>query len=94
MKTLTIKQAEAYITKNYGQPRHNVSSLVKACQRAAKTYKENAVDLFFLLIENKPMTGTHSYGFHTGYGRELIEAMQSLYYQIEFKLDESQIAIL
>jgi hypothetical protein len=81
MKTLTVKQAEAYITENYGSPRHNVEALVKACRAVAKEYKLNAVKLFHLLIENEPMTGTHSYGFHTAYGRNLIETIQSNYYK-------------
>lgn len=83
MKRLTTKQAEAYIVKNYGRPRHNVEYLVEACKRTAKEYGVNSLDLFFLLIENREMTGTHSYGFHTGYGRELIETMQSHYHQLE-----------
>ena len=83
MKRLTTNQAEAYIVENYGRPRHNVEFLVEACKRTAKEYGLNAVDLFFLLIENRPIQGTHSYGYHTGYGRELIETMQSHYHQLE-----------
>lgn len=91
MKTLTTKQAETYIIKNYGAPRHNVELLVKACREVAKETKLNAVDLFFLLIENKPITGTHSYGFHTGYGRELIQSMQEYYFMFERNLLKDQI---
>lgn len=80
MTNLTVKQAENYITENYGEPRHNVSAIVKACKHVGKQFKESPLDLFFLLIENKPITGTHSYGFHTGYGRELIQTIQSKYY--------------
>ena len=83
MKRLTTKQAENYIIKNYGRVRHNVEFLVEACKRTAKEYGLNAVDLFFLLIENRDIGGTHSYGFHTAYGRELIDTMQSHYHQLE-----------
>lgn len=83
MKSLTVKQAENYIIQNYGQPRHNVSAIVKACKRVAKEVNEKPLDLFFLLIENRPLKGTHSYGFHTGYGRELINTIQSYYYSYD-----------
>ena len=94
MKRLTIKQAEAYIIKNYGRPRHNVEFLVKACQMTAKDYGLKSVDLFFLLIENRDIGGTHSYGFHTAYGRELIETMQSYYFQLERNLLKDQILFI
>ena len=36
-----------------------------------------------LLLENKPISKlmTHSYGFHTHGGRELIEGMKNYYYE-------------
>lgn len=94
MKNLTVKQAESYICENYGQPRHNVSAIVKACKHVGKLCKQRPIDLFFLLIENRPMEGTHSYGFHTGYGRELINTIQSYYYSYDRGLELEQIAIL
>jgi len=98
MKTnLTIARAKKYITSNYGQPRHNVKSLVLACRRLAKEQRGiTPTDLFHLLIENEPIAGayTHSYGFHTAQGRYLIETLQSYYYQIERGLSEDQVLIL
>lgn len=94
MKRLTTKQAEAYIIKNYGAPRHNVEFLVKACREVAKETKEDAVDLFFLLIENQPMAGTHSYGFHTAYGRDLIDRIQQYYFMFERNLLRDQILFI
>ena len=40
-------------------------------------------DLFYLLIENKPIPSlyTHSYGFHTANGRGIIERIKSYYYE-------------
>ena len=39
----------------------------------------------FVLIENRPIDGlhTHSYGFHTANGRELINGIQNKYYEYE-----------
>jgi len=31
------------------------------------------------MVENKPMTGTHSYGFHTPYGRAIREHFSFIY---------------
>lgn len=83
MDKLTFRKADKYIRDNYGEPRHDVKVLVKAIKRVAKASETDAVDLFHLLIENQPMYGTHSYGFHTAYGRDLIDTMQSEYYKIK-----------
>ena len=43
-----------------------------------------------LLLENKPIEAlhTHSYGFHTHVGRDLIEGMQNAYHEeIQFYVD-------
>ena len=42
-------------------------------------------DLFHLLVENKPINSlmTHSYGFHTANGRNIIETIKSKYYEKE-----------
>ena len=38
--------------------------------------------MMYLLLENSPIDSyTHSYGFHTAYGRELINTMQDYYYK-------------
>lgn len=96
MKKLTIPAAKKYITENYGQPRHNIKSLVLACRKVGKREKVEPLKLFHLLIENQPIPEcyTHSYGFHTGNGRHLIESVQSAYYQINNNLTSKQVLIL
>ena len=88
MKKLTIKGATKYINDNYGEPRHNIRSIVKACKRLGSEIEYSPLDLFHLLIENRPIGMTHSYGFHTRHGRHLIESLQSYYYQIDRGLTE------
>ena len=46
---------------------------------------DNEWDLFHLLVENKPISSlmTHSYGFHTANGRNIIETIKSKYYEYE-----------
>ena len=76
-------QVKDYIVNTLEQePRHNCSALAKAITRASKKFNQNQFDMMYLLLENSPIDSyTHSYGFHTAYGRELIETMQDYYYQ-------------
>lgn len=77
---ITQKYIKEYITRNYGALRHCPKALKSAINKTAKENKADPFGLFHLLIENEPMNGTHSYGFHTRYGRHLIEAMQYNYH--------------
>lgn len=77
---MTTRFATSYIVKNYGSPRHDMKALTRACNKLAKEEGLDAKDLFLLLIENKPMGFTHSYGFQTAYGRELIQTLQNYYH--------------
>lgn len=76
-------QVKDYIVNTLEQtPRHNCSALAKAITKASKKFEQDQLDMMRLLLENKAIGGyTHSYGFHTAYGRELIETMQDYYYQ-------------
>jgi hypothetical protein len=76
-------QVKDYIVNTLEQePRHNCSALAKAITRASKKFNQNQFDMMYLLLENSPIDNyTHSYGFHTAYGRELINTMQDYYYK-------------
>lgn len=76
-------QVNDYIVNTLEQtPRHNCSALAKAITKASKKFGQNEFDMMYLLLENSPIDSyTHSYGFHTAYGRELINTMQDYYYQ-------------
>lgn len=81
---MRAKQVLDYIENTLEQtPRHNCSALAKAITKASKKFNEDQFDMMRLLLENKPIDGsyTHSYGFHTSYGRELIDTMSNYYYQ-------------
>ena len=82
MNDLTVKSAKDYIVSNYGEPRHNIGCLIRGIRRVSKDTGLAVSDLFFLMIENKPIEGayTHSYGFHTSNGRYLIDTFTSEYY--------------
>jgi hypothetical protein len=80
---MKAKQVKDYIEECLQQtPRHDCVALAKAITKSSKKFDQDELDMMYLLLENKPIGGyTHSYGFHTAYGRELIETMQHYYYK-------------
>jgi hypothetical protein len=80
---MKAKQVKDYIEITLEQtPRHSCGALAKAITKSSKKFDQDELDMMYLLLENKPIGGyTHSYGFHTAYGRELIETMQHYYYK-------------
>ena len=83
---MTGKQVEGYIKYTLQMtPRHNVDALASAVTDMAKELDHDECDLLYLLLENRPIDAlhTHSYGFHTANGREIIETIKSKYYEYE-----------
>ena len=76
---MKAQEIQSYIENNYGEVRHNTNAMELALQLTADEYNIDAKELFHLVIENVPMEHTHSYGFHTAYGRELINTFQFRY---------------
>ena len=83
---MTGEQIENYIIKELdSEPKHNCEALANAINDIADEIEFDSFRLMQLLLENKPidMLYTHSYGFHTSVGRNLIESMQNKYYEYE-----------
>jgi len=80
---MRAKQVKDYIENTLEQTaRHNCGALAKAITKSSKQFNQNEFDMMSLLLENSPIDSyTHSYGFHTAYGRELINTMQDYYYK-------------
>lgn len=81
---ITQEQLINYIkTDLNSEPRHNTMALVEAINYVSYRSDVEAVALMKLLLENKPISGqnTHSYGFHTANGRDLVQGMQDAYYE-------------
>jgi replication initiation and membrane attachment protein DnaB len=75
-----------YIQDNLNsEPRHNCESLAKAINDISRELEFDSFRIMQLLLENKPIDAlhTHSYGFHTSNGREIINAIQNKYYEYE-----------
>ena len=83
---MTGKQVEKYIMRDLGFiPRHDCYALADAITDMAKELDYDECELMYLLLENRPITAlhTHSYGFHTANGREIINNLQHKYYEYE-----------
>ena len=81
---ITEEQLINYIeTDLNSKPRHNTMALVEAINYVSYKTDIDSVDLMKLLLEDKPIAGqmTHSYGFHTHQGRDLVQGMQHAYYE-------------
>ena len=83
---MTEKQVEKYIMRDLGFiPKHNCESLANAITDIAFELEHDECELMWLLLENRPIDAlhTHSYGFHTANGREIIETIKEKYYEYE-----------
>ena len=65
--------------------KHNCSSLADALNEVSAEIEHDAVELMWLLLENKPIDSlhTHSYTFHTSNGRYIIDRIKEYYYEYE-----------
>ena len=73
MQNLTINNIKKYIKENYNILKHDPECLLYASRQTAKQYKTCAHEVFFFMIEDKPITNiyTHNYGFNTKKGRAI-----------------------
>ena len=84
MKQLTSKKVEKYFKSRTDEElRHCPDCLAAACNDGAMEFNHNALDLLKLLCFNDsiPSLFTHSYGFHTATGRNIMETIQQFYYE-------------
>jgi len=80
------KQVEGYIKYTLQKtPRHDCHALAQAVTDMAAELDHDECELLYLLLENRPIDAihTHSYGFHTANGREIINNLQQKYYEYE-----------
>jgi len=91
MKKLTTQKVRDYMSYRTSEGiRHCPEAIAKACNKMASEYADTEfakaaepLDYMRLLFFNDPIKGmfTHSYGFHTRTGREIIEQLKELYYE-------------
>ena len=83
---MTALQVEKYIRKDLGMtPRHDCHALAQAITDISLDMDYDECELMYLLLENRPIDAlhTHSYGFHTANGRQIINNLQHKYYEYE-----------
>ena len=83
---MTRQQVEKYIMRDRGLiPKHDCEALAQAITDMALELEYDEWELMYLLLENRPIDAlhTHSYGFHTGNGRHIINTLQDKYYEYE-----------
>ena len=83
---MTGKQVEKYIKEDLGhEPKHNCEALANAITEMSQQLAYDECELMWLLLENRPINAlhTHSYGFHTANGREIIDTLKQKYYEYE-----------
>ena len=77
---MTSKDIQEYIEVDLGHDlRHDPCMLLEATQETASTFDLDEWKVLRFMLANEPMMGTHSYGFHTTYGRAIIENFQFIY---------------
>ena len=85
MKQLTSKKVEKYFKSRTNEElRQCPDCLACACNDGVRRFShDNALDLLKLLCFNDPIPTlfTHSYGFHTATGRNIIETLKEFYYK-------------
>ena len=84
---LTSKKVEEYMAWRSDQElEHCPDCIAEACNDVAIEFShDKVIDLMKLLFFNDPIPSlhTHSYGFHTASGRNIIETLKYKYYEYE-----------
>ena len=77
---MTTDYIKDYIVNNLGcDVRHDLDTLLEAVEETSDAFDVDQEGLLKFMLANEPMTGTHSYGFHTAYGRAITEHFSFIY---------------
>lgn len=78
---MTTDYIKDYIVNNLGcDVRHDLDTLLEAVQETSDAFDVDQEGLLrFMLANERALPGTHSYGFHTAYGRSIREHFQFIY---------------
>ena len=77
---MTSKDIQEYIEIDLGQDmRHDPEMLLEATQETANTFDLSEWKVLRFMLTNEPLMHSHSYGFHTRYGRAIREHFSFIY---------------
>ena len=79
--SMTSKDIQYYIENDLGSDvRHDLDTLLEAVQETSDAFDVDQEGLLrFMLANERALPGTHSYGFHTAYGRSIREHFSFIY---------------
>ena len=84
MKRLTTKKVLDYFNwRADGELMHCPDCIAAACNDSSMIFNYDAKELMKLVLFNDPIPSlhTHSYGFHTASGRNIIQTIQEYYHE-------------
>ena len=84
MKRLTTKKVLDYFNwRADGELMHCPDCIAAACNDSSMIFNYDAKELMKLVFFNDPIPSlhTHSYGFHTASGRNIIQTIQEYYHE-------------
>ena len=84
MKRLTTKKVLDYFDwRADGELMHCPDCIAAACNDSSMIFNYDAKELMKLVFFNDPIPSlhTHSYGFHTASGRNIIQTIQEYYHE-------------
>ena len=77
---MTSKDIQDYIEVDLGQDmRHDPEMLLEATQETASTFDLDEWKVLRFMLADEPVMHSHSYGFHTRYGRAIREHFSFVY---------------
>ncbi len=77
---MTSKDIKNYIRLDLGEAiRHDPDMILEAVEETSDAFDLDEWSLLRFILANEPMDGTHSYGFHTAYGRAITEHFSFIY---------------
>ena len=77
---MTSKDIQDYIEVDLGQClRHDPDMLLEATQETAAAFELDEWKVLRFMLADEPIMYSHSYGFHTRYGRAICEHFEFIY---------------
>ena len=78
---MTTTDIRNYVERDLGCAlRHDPDMILEATEETAHAFELDPWDVLRFMLANEPITGTHSYGFHTRYGRAIREHFDFIYH--------------
>jgi len=78
---MTAQDIKNYVEVDLGQPlRHDPDMLLEATQETASTFDLGEWKVLRFMLANEPVMHSHSYGFHTRYGRAIADHFSFIYH--------------